>query len=105
MTVFCPCTFWGELHWVFVAVCRLSLVAASRDYSLVACVGFSLLWSTGSGALRLQELWHMGLVVLWCVGIPGLGIEPVSPALAGRLLITGPSGKSATAFFIGFLYC
>ena len=43
--------FW--LHWVFVAVCRLSLVAASRDYSLLHCAGFSLQWllllqSTGS---------------------------------------------------------
>ena len=43
--------FW--LHWVFVAVCRLSLVAASRGYSLLRCTGFSLWWllllrSTGS---------------------------------------------------------
>ena len=43
--------FW--LHWVFVAVCRLSLVAASRGYSSLWCMGFSswwlLLWTTGSG--------------------------------------------------------
>ena len=43
--------FW--LHWVFVAVCGLSLVAVSRGYSLLRCVGFSLRWllllrSTGS---------------------------------------------------------
>ena len=43
--------FW--LRWVFVAVCRLSLVAASRGYSSLRCAGFSLqwlllLWSTGS---------------------------------------------------------
>ena len=35
---------------------------------------------------------------------PGLGIEPVSPALAGRFLTTGPPGKSgftlSDAFFI-----
>ena len=40
------------LHWVFIAVCRLSLVAASSSYSLW-CSGFSLrlvLWSTGSRA-------------------------------------------------------
>ena len=42
--------FW--LCWVFVAVRRLSLVALSRGYSLLRCVGFSLwwlllLWSTG----------------------------------------------------------
>ena len=34
--------FW--LHWIFVAACRLSLVAASRGYSSLRCVGFSLWW-------------------------------------------------------------
>ena len=29
--------FW--LHWVFVTMCGLSLVAASGDYSLLQCVG------------------------------------------------------------------
>ena len=43
--------FW--LHWVFVAVRRLSLVAASGGYSSLRCAGFSLQWllllqSTGS---------------------------------------------------------
>ena len=43
--------FW--LCWVFVAVCRLSLVAANGAYSSLWHVGFSLqclllLWSTGS---------------------------------------------------------
>ena len=43
--------FW--LHWVFVAMHGLSLVAASRDYSSLWCPGFSLQWllllqSTGS---------------------------------------------------------
>ena len=42
--------FWPR--WIFIAVCRLSLVAASRDYSPLWCAGFSfqwvlLLWSTG----------------------------------------------------------
>ena len=51
--------FW--LLWVFVAACRLSLVAASGDYSLLRCAGFSLrwllpLWSTGSR--------HVGSVVV-----------------------------------------
>ena len=34
--------FW--LHWVFIAVCGLSQVAASRGYSSLWCVGFSLRW-------------------------------------------------------------
>ena len=41
------------LHWVFVAVRGLSLVAVSGGYSLLRCAGFSLRWllllrSTGS---------------------------------------------------------
>ena len=43
--------FW--LHWVFVAMRRLSLAAASGGYSSLWCTGFSLPWlllllSTGS---------------------------------------------------------
>ena len=34
--------FW--LHWVFVDVHRLSLAAASWDYSLLRCAGFLLWW-------------------------------------------------------------
>ena len=34
--------FW--LRWVFVAVCGLSLVAASGGYSSLQCMGFSLWW-------------------------------------------------------------
>ena len=73
--------FW--LHWVFVAACRLSLVAVSGAYSSLRCAGFTLqwlvLWSTGSrraGWARAQLLHG-----LW--DLPGPGIKPVSPALAG----------------------
>ena len=34
--------FW--LHWVFVAMRGLSLVAASGGYSSLRCAGFSLQW-------------------------------------------------------------
>ena len=34
--------FW--LHWVFVAAHRLSLLAASGDYSSLRCADFSLRW-------------------------------------------------------------
>ena len=42
--------FW--LCWVFVAVCGLSLVAASGGYSSLQCAGFSLRW--------LLLLWRKG---------------------------------------------
>ena len=56
--------FWP--YWVFVALCGLSLIAASGGYSLLRCTGFSLqwllLWSTELGswasvvaALRLSS--------------------------------------------------
>ena len=40
------------MHWVFIATCRLSLVAVSGGYSLLQCAGFSLWW--------LLFLWSMG---------------------------------------------
>ena len=111
------------LRWVFVAVHRLSLVAASRGYSPLQCTGFSLrglllLRSTGpplrwllllrSTGSRHAGLSNCGLRALerrlsscgtraqllrgmW--DLPGPGLKPVSPALAGGLLTTAPSGK------------
>ena len=59
--------FW--LCWVFAAVCRLSLVVASRGYPLVAVPGpltavASPVASTGSGVCGLQWSGHMGSVAL-----------------------------------------
>ena len=50
--------FW--LHWVFVAVCRLSLVVVSGGYSSLWCTGFSLRWllllpSTGSRSMGFSS--------------------------------------------------
>ena len=62
--------FW--LRWVFVAVRRLSLVAASGGYSSLQCTGFSLRWllllqSMGSRhvgfsscGMWAQQLWLTG---------------------------------------------
>ena len=44
------------LHWVFIAARGLSLVAASRGYSLLRCMGFSLQW-----LLLLWALWALGM--------------------------------------------
>ena len=55
-------SFYFWLYWVFVAVHRLSLVAASRGYSLFLCAGFSLRW--------LLLLWSMGSR---CVGFSSCG--------------------------------
>ena len=34
--------FW--LHWVFIALCELSLVVAGGGYSSLCCMGFLLWW-------------------------------------------------------------
>ena len=100
--------FW--LQWVFVAARRLSLVAVSEGYSSLWCTGFSLwqlllLQSTGSGCMgfsscgsralehRLSSCgaWAQLLRGMW--DLPGPGLKPVSPALAGGFLTTAPPGK------------
>ena len=40
----------------------------------------------------------MGSVAPWHVDLPGPGMEPMSPALAGRFLFTVPPGKSSAPF-------
>ena len=54
------------------------------------------LYSAGSvvgvHGLFLRHMWNR----------PGLGIEPVSPALAGRFLTTGPPGKLGITFSDAF---
>ena len=113
--------FW--LCWVFVAACGLSLVVASGGYSCCCaqashCGGFSCcgaralgtrasvvvahgLSSCGSRALerRLSSCgaWAQLLRGMW--DLPGPGLEPVSPALAGRFLTTVPPGKSLQSIF------
>ena len=105
--------FW--LHWVFIAVCGLSLVAVSRGYSPLQCTGFPLRWllllrsmgsrhpgfsSCGSQGLE-RRLSSCGAQALYLCGmwdLPRPGLEPVSPALAGRFLTTAPPGKSLLPF-------
>ena len=72
-----------------------SLVAPSRDYSLVMVHGLPLLWllllQNMDSRMRAQSLWCTGLVALWLLS--GQEIELVFPALQGRFLSTGPSGN------------
>ena len=100
--------FW--LCWVFIAARGLSLVVASGGYSLLRCKGFSLWWllllqSTGSRRAGFNScgLWALELRLSSCGArtellrgmwdLPGPGVEPLSPALAGGFLTTAPPGK------------
>ena len=80
-----------------------SLVVASRGYSLVAvhdlCVVLPLMRSTGSRGRRLR------CPVAREILIPRLGIEPVSPALAGWFFTAEPSGKpQVLSYILNFTY-
>ena len=92
-----------------------SLVAASGGYSSLRCAGFSLRWllllrsmgsrhvgfsSCGSQALerRLSSCGARASLLRGMWDLPGPGLEPVFPALAGGFLTTAPPGKSATSF-------
>ena len=68
--------FW--LCWVFVARVQASVVVA---HGLSSC---------GTRAYLLRGTWDL----------PGSGLEPVSPALAGGFLTTVPSGKSPGKIFL-----
>ena len=107
--------FW--LCWIFVAVCGLSLVAASEAtlrFGVRAshCSGFSCcgawalgawasvvvvrrLSSCGSGALecRLSGCGARASLLRGMWDLPRPGIKPVSPALAGGFLTTAPPGS------------
>ena len=94
--------FW--LHWVFVAVRRLSLVAASGGYSSLQCVGFSLWWllllqSTGSRRVGFSSCGTRALLLCGMWDLPGPGLEPVPRTLAGGFLTTAPPGKPNKHFF------
>ena len=88
------------LHWVFVVARGLSLVAASRGYSLLWCACFSPWWlllfqSTGSRRVGFSSCgsWASERVLRSMWDLPRPGLKPVSPALAGGFLTTVPPGK------------
>ena len=88
--------FW--LCWVFVSVRGLSLVAASRGHSSSRCAGLPLsrpllLRSTGSRRAGSVVVAHGPSCSAACGDPPRPGLEPVSPALAGRFSTTAPPGK------------
>ena len=91
--------FW--LCWAFVLHTAFSLAVASRGYSncsvQVSCCSSFSFQSTGSRCVSFSSCgaWVDSAT---CGIFPGLGIESMSPALQGRVLITGPPGKSLFLF-------
>ena len=82
--------FW--LCWVFVTARRLSSVVVAHGLS--SCGLWALehrLSSCGTRASLLRGMWDL----------PRPGLEPVSPALAGRFSTTAPPRKPQTLPFDG----
>ena len=99
--------FW-LLFWVFVAAHGLSLVAVSGGYSSLQCAGSSLQWflllqSTGSRLSGFSSCGARASLLHGMWDLPGPGLEPVSPALAGGFLTTVPAGKSLGTVIIVLL--
>ena len=113
--------FYLWLYWVFVAVHWLSVVGATLHCGAWAshCGGFSCcraqalgtqasvvvahgLSSFGSRALeqRLSSCGTRAYLLRGMWDLPRPGLEPMSPALAGRFLTTAPPGKSHLFFSI-----
>ena len=80
-------------HWAFAAACGLSLVAESGRLGSRCGVRASHLGGFSCFSSQGQKLWHRGLAALQHAGSPRSRIEPVSPALQGRLLTTGQPRK------------
>ena len=90
--------FW--LHWVSTAV--LSLVAVNRGDSSLQCAGCSLQWPLLLQCMgsRVSVVVAHGLscpMVMW--DLPGLGVEPMSPALPGRFLTMDHQGSPRLVLF------
>ena len=85
------------LPQVLVAVHGLSLVAASRGYSLAVVHGLLVtvasLVEHGLQATQALQLWRMGLAAPKYGNLPRPGVEAISPALAGGSFTTGPPEK------------
>ena len=99
------------LHWVFIAVCRLSLVVGAQGLLSLASQGLLVAVASlaaehrglevaahGLSSCGPRALEHSGLSSCSVArGIPRPGIE--SPALAGRFPTTGPPGNSCNYNF------
>ena len=56
-------------------------------------------FSSCSSRALAQQFWHMGFLAPQHVGSSRPGIKPMSSALVGGFLTTGPPGKSKIFFF------
>ena len=93
-----------QVSFFFSFSCAGSSLDCVQAFS--SCVEWGLLF-VGGALLFLQTLGTCASVVVVCrlscpaacrILVPGPGLEPVSPALAGRFLTTGPPEKSPSMY-------
>ena len=100
---------WGSRGYFFVSAHGLFIAVASLVNGEQVLCAWTLIFaarqlrSCGSQAREpgLQQLWQMTWLLRNLWNLPRPGIDPVSPALAGRFLSTVPPGRS----FFSFLFC
>ena len=83
--------------------CGISIASVSRGYFLLLCAGFSLRWVSCGRAWTLAAGFSSCGAQAWLPhstrDLPRPGMEPMSPALAGRFLTTGPPGEPENQLF------
>ena len=100
----------GECGLLFIVVRGLLIVVASHCRAgglgtRTSVVGACRLSSCGLQALehRLSSCGARASLLCGMWDLPGPGLEPVSPALAGGFLTTVPPGKSLVVFSLSFV--
>ena len=91
MYVFRCYLFW--LHWVFVALSGLSLVAANRGCSLLCCTGFILWW--------LFRLWSLGCKRA-CSGVSACVLQGVQLSVLVANKLSSCSTWAPELHLVGF---
>ena len=82
----------GERGLLFIVVASLVTEHGLQAHGLSSCGAQALqrrLSRCGTQAQLLRGMWYL----------PGPGLEPMSPALAGRFLTTAPPGKPCSVAF------
>ena len=95
----------GEQGLLFVAVQGLLIVVASLVEHGIQARGLQQLWHAGSSSCglralecRLSSCGARAQLLHGMWDLPGPGLEPMSPALAGGFLTTVPPGKPNARF-------
>ena len=109
------CFFLSWLRGVFIALCRVSLIVASRKYSSLHHMGcflrWLLLWSTDSRACMGFSSCCSWALQLWLTGSRAWSwqnpsrpeIEPVFPAIGKQILIHSATREVPLPFLVSSL--